>query len=183
MGIIRPLSTKVLWLQQLVQRGVVTVGACTSALGDTPSAEAVEKHGVGRTELRSRRMVTKKMHKTRLGKEGLAAQTVYDPGQGDGGVQEALGNIVRAVRGTKEVSGHRCQVPCDKWLPRSMMTVEAGPSGTQKDGLSRGHTVSGRLVHGCWQKQSPCCDCPQKVVTMELFGCIQDVAFSEFRQP
>ena len=30
-GIIRPLSTKVLCLQQLVQRGVVTVAACTSA--------------------------------------------------------------------------------------------------------------------------------------------------------
>ena len=29
--------------------------------------------------------------------------------------------------------------------------------------------VSGRLVHGCRQKQSPCCDCPQKVVTMEPF--------------
>ena len=30
-GTIRHLSTKVVWLQQLVKRGVVTVGACTSA--------------------------------------------------------------------------------------------------------------------------------------------------------
>ena len=30
-GTIRHLSTNVLWLQQLVKRGVVTVGACTSA--------------------------------------------------------------------------------------------------------------------------------------------------------
>ena len=30
-GTMRRLSTKVLWLQQLVKRGVITVGACTSA--------------------------------------------------------------------------------------------------------------------------------------------------------
>ena len=58
-GTIRHFSTKVLWLQQLVKRGVVTGGACTSAenradLGteaipfpQTATAEAGEQIGVG----------------------------------------------------------------------------------------------------------------------------------------
>ena len=58
-GTIRHFSTTVLWLQQLVKRGVVTVGACTSAenradLGDkvmacpqTATVEAVEPPAVG----------------------------------------------------------------------------------------------------------------------------------------
>ena len=58
-GTIRRLSTKVLWLQQLVKCGVITVEACASAenradLGtrtlpcpQTATAEAVERPGVG----------------------------------------------------------------------------------------------------------------------------------------
>ena len=33
--------------------------------------------------------------------QGAAVQTISDPGQGDGGVLDALGNLVRAVCGTK----------------------------------------------------------------------------------
>ena len=58
-GTIFLLSTKVFWLQQLVKRGVVTVGACTSAenradsgtkvitCAQTGTAEAMERPGVG----------------------------------------------------------------------------------------------------------------------------------------
>ena len=34
------------------------------------------------------------------GQQGVAAQTTSDPGQGDGGVLEALGHPARAIRGT-----------------------------------------------------------------------------------
>ena len=70
-GTVRRVSTKVLWLQQLVKRGVVSVGACSSV-------ENRADLGSGTawcwTEMRDWRLVTKRMAKTRMSSWKLQCQ-------------------------------------------------------------------------------------------------------------
>ena len=84
-----------------------------------------------------------------------AAQTISDPGQGDGGVLEALGNPVMAVRGTKWLTGPDAGAMCevtdtpaeDSWSGAQWETGKWLESWSHK-------CMSGRLVHNCWQTQS-----------------------------
>ena len=50
--------------------------------------------------MRDWRLVTERMGKTRISSKEL--QIISDPGQSDGGVLDALGNLVRAIRGTTD---------------------------------------------------------------------------------
>ena len=53
------------------------------------------------TEVKTQRMVRKENGQDEEEQQRPAVQTISDPGQGDGGVLEALGSFVRAVRETK----------------------------------------------------------------------------------
>ena len=86
-------------------------------------------------EQRLRQTVTERMDKTRLGSEELQCKQSPNPEQGDGGLLEAQGNLVRAEYRDTDA---RCK--CDKWLTRSMMTIGAGAQCVRKNGLSRGRT-------------------------------------------
>ena len=63
--------------------------------------------------------------------QGAAVQSISDPGQSDEGVLEALGNLVKTIRGRSEYRV-RCSVQCDKWLTHSLKTAGAGLSDTEK---------------------------------------------------
>ena len=63
--------------------------------------------------------------------------------KGDGGVLDALGNLVRAVRGDEVSMLVGCSVQYDKWLTRSLKEAGAGPSVIRRRGLRRGHTSVG----------------------------------------
>ena len=97
----RHLSTKVLWPQQLVKRGVVTVGACSSAenradLETQPLlARSLQqlKHWNGLVLDRNERDENEQLE--------AAVRIISDPGQSDEGVLDALANLVRAIRGTR----------------------------------------------------------------------------------
>ena len=92
-GTIRHLSTKVLWLQQLVKRGLVTVGACSSAENradvetraiacpPTATAEAMERPGV-RPKRKIGDLVTKRMAKTRMSSGRLQCELSQMLGKG-----------------------------------------------------------------------------------------------------
>ena len=111
-GTIRHLSTKVLWQQQLVKRGVVTVGTCTAAedradLGTKPlPAHRLRqlRQWNGLVVDRNERLATgdREDGQDEDEQQGAAVQIISDPGQSDGGVLDALGNLVRAVRGTTD---------------------------------------------------------------------------------
>ena len=51
--------------------------------------------------MRDWRLVTKKDGQDEREQQEAAVEIIYDPGQSDRGVSDALGNLVRAVRGTK----------------------------------------------------------------------------------
>ena len=94
-----------LWRQQLV----VTVGACTSAAHRAD----LERKPLPVHRLRQLRQWNglvwdrtensangdKEDGQDENGQQGAAVQTIADPGQVDGGVLEAPGNLVRAIRG------------------------------------------------------------------------------------
>ena len=109
-GTIRHLSTKVLWLQQLVKRGVVTVGACSSAenRADVETKPLLAhrlqqpRHWNGLVLDRNEILAIgdKEDGQDEHEQREAAVRIVSDPGQSDGGVLDALGNLVRAVRWT-----------------------------------------------------------------------------------
>ena len=81
--------------------------------------------------------------------QGVAVRTISDLGQGDGGVLDESGNMVRAIRGMKSVSG---QMLGAMRQVADTLTEDSwrGLSGTRRNGLGCGYKcVSGRLVHGC----------------------------------
>ena len=102
-GTIRQLSTKVLWPQQLVKRGVVTVGACSSAenradLGTKPlPAHRLQllRHWNGLVLDRNERLATgdKEDGQDEKEQQEAAVQIISDRGQSDGGVLDAPGNL------------------------------------------------------------------------------------------
>ena len=110
-GTIRHLSTQVFWLQLLVKRGVFTVGACSSAenradLGTKP----LPAHRLQQLRQWNGLVLDRNERLAIGGKEDgqdedeqreAAVRIISDPGQGDGGVLDALENLVRAIRGTK----------------------------------------------------------------------------------
>ena len=110
-GTIRNLSTKVVWLQQLVKRGVVTVGACTSAeIRADLETKSLLVHRLRQLRKWNGLVLDRNENLANGDKEdrqdeneqqGAAVQTVSDPGQGDGGVLDTLGFPVRPIRGTK----------------------------------------------------------------------------------
>ena len=138
----RCLSTKVLWLQQLVKPGIVMVSACTSAENCADlGTKSLPIHklrllrqlnGLALNGIETSANGDGEDGQNETGKRGAAVQTISNSGQGDGGLLEAQENLLRAVRGMKRVSGHRCSMQCEKWLTRSMMTIRAALSGCGK---------------------------------------------------
>ena len=102
---------KVFWLQQLVKRGVVTAGACTSAENHADlGTKSLPVHRLRRLRPwnalvldRDENSVTgdKEDGQDENEQQGAAVRTLSDPGQGDEEVLDALGILVRAIRGTK----------------------------------------------------------------------------------
>ena len=85
-------------------------------------------------------------------------QIISDPGQRDGGVLDALGNLVRAMAwdevsiGTQMLGAMRQDA--DTLAGNvSRGSIERGLSGT-RHGLSREshQCMGGRLMHDCWQR-------------------------------
>ena len=115
-GTIRHLSTKVLWLQQLVKRGVVTVGACTSAENRLElGTNDLLVHRLRQLRQWSSLVLDRIENSVNGQKEDgqdegeqrrAVVQTISDPGQGDGGALEAAGNLVRATLGSKSITKH-----------------------------------------------------------------------------
>ena len=110
-GTIRPLSTKVLWLQQLVKRGVVTVGA--RSLADN-RADLVTKPSLAHRPQQLRQwngLVLDRNERLTIGgkedgqdeneQQEAAVPIISCSGQSGGGVLDAMGNLVRATRVTK----------------------------------------------------------------------------------
>ena len=148
-GTIRHLSTKVLWPQQLVKRGIVIVSACTSAenradLGtksqNYPQAATADGVALDGTETSANGDGEDGQNETV--QRGAAVRTISNPGQGYGGLLEAQENLVRAEYRDTDA---RCK--CNKWLTRSTMTSGAGFSGSWSH-----KCMCGRLVRGCWQR-------------------------------
>ena len=136
-GTIHHLSTKVLWLQQLVTRGIVMVSACTSAENRADSGtKSLHIHRL--RQLRQLNGLAWDGTETSANGDGedgqnengqreAAVQTISNPGQSDGGLLEAQENLVRA-----EYRDTDARWKCDKWLTRSMMSIGAGLSGYGK---------------------------------------------------
>ena len=109
-GTTRHLSTKVHWVQ-LVECGLVMVGACTSAehradLGTKSSPvrrlrQLRQWNGLVLDRNETSVNGDEKEGQDEDGQQGAAAHTIAAPGQGDGGVLDALGGLARATRGTK----------------------------------------------------------------------------------
>ena len=100
-GTTRHWSTKVLWLQQLVKRGVVMVGACTSAESRADfGTKSLPVHRL-RQLWPWNGLVLDRCENSVKGEKNdgqdedeqrrAAVQILSDPGQGDGGVMEAPG--------------------------------------------------------------------------------------------
>ena len=107
----RHLSTNVVWLQQLVKSGVVTVGACTSAeIRADLGTKSFPVHRLRQLRKLNGLVFNRNENLANGEKEdgpdeneqqGAAAPTISDPRQGDGGVLDPLGFPVRPIRGTK----------------------------------------------------------------------------------
>ena len=148
-GIVRQLSTKVVWLLQLVKRGVFTVGACTSAeVRADLGTKSLPVHRLGQLRKWNGLVLDRNENLANGEKEdlpdeneqqGAAVQTISDPRQGDGGVLDTLGFPVRPIRGTKWVSG---QMPGAMRQVADTLTEDSW-SRAQRDTekwLERGHT-------------------------------------------
>ena len=93
-GTIRHLSTKVVWLQQLLKSGVVTVGACTSAeIRADLGTKSLPVHRLRQLRKLNGLVLDRNENLANGEKEdgpdeneqeGAAVQTVSDPRQGDG---------------------------------------------------------------------------------------------------
>ena len=107
---IRHLSRQVLWLQQLAKREVITVGACvhpqrTAQIWRKSLFVHIFRQLMQWNGLVLDRHENSVYSDTEDGQgendqRGTAVQTICDLGHGGGGVLDALGKLVRAIRGT-----------------------------------------------------------------------------------
>ena len=114
-GTICHLSRQVLWLQQLAKRGVITVGACVHPqITAQIWRKSLFVHRF-RQLMRWNGLVLDRHEKSVISdtedgqgendQRGTAVQTICDLWQGGGGALDALGKLVRTIRGTNWVSG------------------------------------------------------------------------------
>ena len=108
-GTIRHLSTKVLWSQQLVKRGVVTVKACASAENRTDLEtkavsvnrlqQLMQLNGLALDRTENSTIFDEEDGQDENAQQRATVQTISDPGRGEGG--KAGEDLLRAIRGTK----------------------------------------------------------------------------------
>ena len=105
-GTICHLSRQVLCLQQLAKRGVITVGPCVhpqiwrTSLFVHRFRQLMQWNGLVLDRQRNSVISDTEDGQGENDQRGTAVQTICDLWQGGGGVLDALGELVRAIRGT-----------------------------------------------------------------------------------